>query len=231
MQHAKSYRVKCENACVPKGRKADTHSAMVEPNRTEIRAWIHSVLKRMGETPTGLARRAGVAQSTLTRFLNNDEAPMLGLRTMAKIAHVAGVQPLGMPDNAVTHRPNLDENDGIPYAVDYVSPFNSAITALIGDRVATDPWMIKTRSLEDAGIMPDDIVIVSLNEPPKPGSVICAQSYRWSEGRAETIFRIYEPPYIVAATRDTTLRRPMLVDNDRVIIKGVVIAQLRWLAD
>ena len=79
--------------------------------------------------------------------------------------------------------------------------------------------------------MPDDIVIVSLNEPPKPGSVICAQSYRWSEGRAETIFRIYEPPYIVAATRDTTLRRPMLVDNDRVIIKGVVIAQLRWLAD
>jgi hypothetical protein len=56
---------------------------------------------------------------------------------------------------------------------------------------------------------------------------VCAQLYRWSEGRADTVFRLYEPPYLVAMTRDAELRKPALVDNDRVIIKGVVILTLR----
>lgn len=41
---------------------------MIEPTREEIRAWLLKILADRNETPTALARRAGVAQSTITRF-------------------------------------------------------------------------------------------------------------------------------------------------------------------
>ena len=50
---------------------------------------------------------------------------------------------------------------------------------------------------------------------------------RYRNGRAETVFRIFEDPFLVAATLDRTLFKPWLIDNDRVIVRGVVIASLR----
>lgn len=46
-------------------------------------------------------------------------------------------------------------------------------------------------------------------------------------GRAETIFRLYEDPFLVAATLDKGLMKPHLIDNDRVVVRGVVIASFR----
>jgi transcriptional regulator with XRE-family HTH domain len=201
---------------------------MMEPNREELRAWLLNILKQTRETPTALARRAGVAQSTLTRFLNNDDAPMLGLRSISKIAHAAGVPPIGVPaKDAPAINVGLTEGDGQPFAAPQRSKMARAIDALIDGQSAVDPWIIRSRALEDAGLLPGDIAIVSLNALPRPSDVVCAQFYRWSEGKAETLFRIYEPPYIIAASRDLDLRRPLLIDNDRVVIKGVVTAVLR----
>jgi SOS-response transcriptional repressor LexA len=86
--------------------------------------------------------------------------------------------------------------------------------------------VLRSRSLESAGYMPGDILMVDLNGRPEPGDVVCAQIYDRS-GKAETIFRIYEHPFLVAATLDGRLMKPHLVDNDRVVIRGVVIASLR----
>lgn len=204
---------------------------MTEPNREELRAWLLNILAQRDETPTALARRAGVAQSTITRFLNNDDAPMPTLRTISKITHASGAQPIGLPaKEPATSVVNLQEGDGEPYAVAARSKMARIIEALIDGQPAVDPWVIKNRALEDAGILPGDIVMVNLNAIPQPSDVVCAQFYRWSEGKAETLFRIHEPPYIIAACRDADLRRPLLVDNDRVVIKGVVTAVLRMRA-
>jgi len=43
----------------------------------------------------------------------------------------------------------------------------------------------------------------------------------------DTVFRIYEPPYLIAATTLSHYRRPLLVDNDRVTITGVVTDLIR----
>lgn len=201
---------------------------MMEPNREDLRAWLLNILAQLRETPTALARRAGVAQSTLTRFLKNDDAPMLTLRTIAKIAHAAGVPPIGVPtQGATTTNIGFSEGDGEPFAVPARSKMARIIEALIDNQPAVDPWTIKNRALEDAGILPGDIAIVDLNATPRPSDTVCAQFYRWSEGKAETLFRIFEPPYIIAACRDLEMRRPLLIDNDRVVIKGVVTAVLR----
>lgn len=206
----------------------------MEPTREEIRQWLEAALKKTNETPSALARRAGLATTTLTRFLNDPHAPMLTLRSLAKVAHAADIQPLGLPQKKIVPSAGyLSESEAEPYRFGDEGTLDLAIKALIGDRTAADPWLIKTRSLDLAGLLPGDIVIVDLNERAVSGDVVCAQAYQWEKSLAETVFRLYEPPYLVAATSDAalaaSLRKPLLVDHDAIIIKGVVIDALRRL--
>lgn len=201
--------------------------------RDEIRAWVERALEKTGETPSALARRAGLATTTLTRFLNDPNSPMLGLRSLAKIAHVAGIEaPIGV--GKADQQQGMSEPEATPYLPTPETPLAAAIAALLGRRNAADPWLLTTRAIEQRGYMPGDVVIVDLNAKPESGSVVCAQVYEWAKGSAETVFRVYEPPYLVAACADaqlaTALRRPLIGDNDRVVIKGVVTEALRAAA-
>jgi len=89
-----------------------------------------------------------------------------------------------------------------------------------------DPWVMKSRALEHAGYLPGDILIVDLNAKPQDGDAVCAQIYD-RNGKTETAFRIYEYPFLIAASADPDLRRPVLVDNERASIRGVVMASIR----
>jgi hypothetical protein len=71
--------------------------------------------------------------------------------------------------------------------------------------------------------MPGDTVLVDLSTPPKAGEPCCAQVYDWRGGKAETVMRLFEPPYLVAATFDANLRKPLLVDSERVVVKGLIM--------
>ncbi|MGL4396635.1 MAG: hypothetical protein ACRCS9_08865 [Hyphomicrobium sp.] len=201
-------------------------------DRPKLRAWLTAVLESTGETPTALARKAGLAQSTLTRFLNSDDSPNLSLRSVAKIAHAAGMDPPGIaasiaPRATQPGRGNFSSPDAAPYQIDETDTFDLAIKTLLSTRRAADAWTLSSTALVTAGYLPGDILLVDLNATPKAGDVVCAQAYRWNEGRAETVFRIFEPPYLVSTSADPAVRKPLLVDNDRVIIKGVVVGMLR----
>lgn len=200
----------------------------MEPTRDEIKAWLRDILERTGETPSALARRAGLATTTLTRFLDDTNSSIPHSRTLAKIAHAAHVAPIGLPtrDQAAGAK-MLRENDAEPYRAAPHDPMAAMIDAHISGRNATDPWVMKSHCLELAGLIPGDIMIVDLNRKPVSGDVVCAQVYQWAAGTAETVFRLYEPPYLIAATLDQAQRRPLIVDSDRVIIKGVVVSSLR----
>lgn len=198
----------------------------MEPSRADLQNWLKSVLEQTKLSPTALASKAGVAQSTITRFLNSPDAPMIGLRTMAKIAHAAGVMPYG-PSPAVARTGTFAEPEAVPFRTQTNGQLAPILTLLATQHRAVDPWLLQTDALELAGYLRGDVVLVDLNAQPHAGDIVCAQLYRWSEGRADTVFRLFEPPYLVAMTRDPELRKPALVDNDRVIIKGVVILTLR----
>jgi transcriptional regulator with XRE-family HTH domain len=201
----------------------------MEPTRDEIVHWLAQALEKTGQTPSALARHAGLATTTLTRFLNDRDAPMLSLRSIAKIAHVSGMQPAGLPVSTGQPR-GLAEAEAEPYAASD-DRIDRAVAALINGRNATDPWMLKTRAIEARGYLPGDIVIVDLNRKPEKNDIVCAQVYQWNAGKAETIWRLFDPPYLIAACFDPALaeqlQRPLLVDNDRVLIKGVVTSCLR----
>lgn len=208
------------------------YAGQMEPTRDEIVAWLERAVAQTGDTPSGLARRAGLATTTLTRFLNDAGSPMLSLRSIAKIAHVAGVPPIGLSIEMAGAQSELREPEAVQYrSNEPQSLVANALKALIGGRASASPWVLKSRALDAIGYMPNDILIVDLNVAAAPGDIVCAQAYNWTSGVAETMFRLFEAPYLVGATADPTpnasARRPLLVDNDRVIIKGAVIAALR----
>lgn len=190
------------------------------------REYVRLVVERTGKPPTRIAKDLGIAPSTLTRLLKGPESSTATLhaRTLRKLQDYSGIPPVfgGDPSAAPAFR-GFGE-DAVPFDAKGADPaVSAALKALIGGRKAADPWTIRTRALERIGFLPGDIVIVDLGRRPEAGDAVCAQVYDWRRAAAETVMRLYEPPYLVAASLDEGLRRPLVVDNEQVIIKGVVL--------
>jgi hypothetical protein len=92
---------------------------------------------------------------------------------------------------------------------------------------STEAWRIITDMIEAAGYLPGDFVVVDLKRQPTAGDVVLAEII--DDRRREVVFRISAPPYLLAAShaRRAMAMKPILVDNDRVIIKGVVVGSIR----
>lgn len=78
-----------------------TKTAMenLKEQRERQRATIRRVMEVTGLNLTTLAKRASVAHTTLTRYMNKDVSHILSARTMAKIEGVAaGLMPEGTSD-------------------------------------------------------------------------------------------------------------------------------------
>jgi len=186
------------------------------------REYLRRVIAHTGKRPTRLAKEIRVAASTLTRLLNESSTATLHARTISKLQEHSGI-PFGGDAPVPPGPPGLAE-DAVPFDADAADPaVAAAIKALIGSRAAAESCTIRTRALECLGYLPGDIVIVELDRRPEPGDVVCAQVYVWGRSEPETVMRIYEPPVLVGASYDEHLRRPLMIDDARVIIKGVVL--------
>lgn len=207
------------NALTLRGRMSD---------REDTIAWVKAVLAFKKWTATEWARKARLAPSTLNRFLNDPKATHdLTAATKEALASVAGVEPMQIPGG---RRAGFSEADAQPYSVvgstgdDLV---DKLVEELIAGKNGIDPWVMRTRALEHVGYMPGDILLVALNEKPQPRDAVCAQVYDWVTGKAETVMRIYEPPFLIPATSDPRLVKPFIVDDDMVVIKGVIVNAIR----
>ncbi|NMD08117.1 MAG: hypothetical protein GYA66_09080 [Phyllobacteriaceae bacterium] len=191
-------------------------------------SYIEEVLRRTGWNQTELAKRAGLDPSTLSRFLGNpDGGQLLRASTLRRIETVTGL-PFG---NAAAERPasqhGFAEAEASP-----VDNLTSDVVALVLAQLSQananiDAWQLNSRALELAGHKPGDFLFVKLGETPLRGDVVCAQIYDWTRNRAETVFRLFEPPYLVSATTDSALFAPHAISSESVVVKGVVLHSLR----
>jgi transcriptional regulator with XRE-family HTH domain len=194
-------------------------------NDDEQRSYLQRVLARTGWTQTQLAQRAGLDPSTLSRFLTAErEGHALRSSTLAKIAGASGVPLAGDPPAPA---PGFAEAEAMPLQPVEGHQLSRMISSLAAPGRAIDPWSLASRALENAGYRPGDVLLVALDEAPLPGDVVCAQVYDWSKGGAQTLFRLFQPPYLVAATNDPALMRPFASNDASVAIKGVVVASVR----
>ncbi|MBY0421234.1 MAG: hypothetical protein K2Q06_02945 [Parvularculaceae bacterium] len=178
-------------------------------------------MQRQNLSPSVLAERAGISASTLTRFLaaaeSDERQSYLSATTIEKLCRHYRVKPPGVQQG-------FDDGDAAPWRE--VDPRDAV--ARLSTRPATDIWRVSTPALESAGYRVGDLLLVDLNAEPRAGDVVIAQRYDFDAGRAETILRIFEPPFLVAASNEPALRKPLMVDGaGAVVIKGVVLASYR----
>lgn len=189
----------------------------------EQRAWLRAVLAETGLSMNALAKKAGVSSPTISAFLQEDKANHnLSARTVARIEKATGMRYGPAP------RPTASR-DREAVQLDRRQP--AQLLELIRDisTVANGftEWTLQSRALEHAGYMPGDLLIVDINTEPKPGDVVCAQIYDWARSKSDTIFRLWEPPYLAPATSDPRLRKIFIVDNETTVIRGTVVASAR----
>jgi len=199
----------------------------------EQRAFVQRVIDRTGLNQTQLANRAGFDPSTLSSFMSQRrEGQTLSSRVIRKIEVASGIIMGPMPRfPAVAETPDhgFAEAEALPYIAarqpdgDAVA---AAVKAICEGRNATDPWVLKTRALEAIGHQPGDVMIVDLNMAPEPGDVVCATVIDWRSRGAEALFRIFQPPVLLAAPTSPGLLKPYMIDQN-LMIRGTVIASVK----
>lgn len=188
------------------------------------RLWLEAVLREMGISRAELSRRIAIDASTLTKFVNSVSGAAMSARVQHLIEKASGI-PFATFEPESWRPVGMRESEAVPYdASAEENPVDQAVKAMRSGRNATDAWSLTSRAIEDLGYLPGDILIVDMNERASAGDIVCAQIYMPGM-RAETVFRLYEKPWLVGAGPDS--RRPIAVDDDHVVIKGVVIASLR----
>lgn len=199
------------------------------PRRAAFRRWVESNAERMRLTPTGLAKELGMTVSRLTKFMYDPAyKPTLKPDAVRRLEeHFEEPVPAetGFPS---TLRRGLSEAEAVPYTFDgRDSASHLAVLSVVADSNARAPFQIRSRALELRGLAPGDIAIVDLNAAPSDGDVVCAQIYDVRRGTAQTVFRLWHRAgglaVLTAATMDRSVEKPVVVDDDTVSVRGIVI--------
>lgn len=198
---------------------------VMENSRRKQIAWVKAILAETGWNQSELARRAGLTHATLSKFLNDpNNSAELATATVGKLQAVSPIPHYENPRGAMPE--GFDEAEAEPYdAGSQDILISRAIEALKGGSNHVQPWVLRTNALENAGYRWGDILAVDMSATPKPGDVVIAQIYD-TQGGAETAFRIYHKPYLVASSNSPRHLAPTLIDQ-RVDVRGVVVASLR----
>ena len=197
-------------------------------DQRETKDWIKAMASHMGLSPSRLALNAGMAASTVTRFLN-DHSGKVGITqsTLESIAAYTGFRPHQFPGRG---RMGVPEPDAVPLHLDsYVPPhwIQMAASVLTNAGRGVEAWVMKGAALDGLGILPNDVLLIDTKAKPKTGDVVLAQVLDYSTRTEETIMRVYQAPFVVAHSIRLGPVRPEHVDEDRVRIAGTSIGVLR----
>lgn len=191
-------------------------------------AYIDQVCAGLGLKPTQLARAAGIAPTTLTRFRNDEERG--GTLALPSLSAVAAFSRMPVPPEAVgdvVEPDGLREPDAVPYKAKAGDPLAEIVQSYLGLRNGLYAMTARTRVLEYHGVRPGDVLIVDLNGEPVRGDVVVAQLYDWqTPNQTETVLRLFNPPVLMTAGPEAADDEPRLIEDRSVGIKGVMVARI-----
>lgn len=197
------------------------------------REWLRSVEAKTGKKLTTLAKAMKIAPSTLTRPVKEGDegTSTLHATTIEKIVEFTGIPgPGAMATTAqAMRRPQRGfAEEAMPFDAGAATPLAAAVKAMIAGRDHVMPVTLLTRAIEGAGYLQGDVLIFDLNGVAQAGDVVRAQVYDRRGEIEETVWRLYDPPYLVGLTRDlTVMPTPLTVAPERVVIMGTVVGMIR----
>ncbi|MEM9284860.1 MAG: hypothetical protein AAGA39_03155 [Pseudomonadota bacterium] len=175
---------------------------------------IKDLMMRLELSANQIASAAGLQPSTLYRFLDEDSDTELRAHSERKIRAAFALPQLSQP--------GFSEPEAVPIESAPTLPDPETLAAK-----SLGLFRIQSRSMEAADIVPGDVIAVALNQEPKPHDIVCAQVFDTVTGEAETLFRWFEPPFLVAGSPAAHLRKPLLIDDNTVIVKGPAVELYR----
>lgn len=195
--------------------------------RQRHRAWLQELIKATGKSASQIAAQAGVSDTTLTRLLNNPDYE--GTLSQLTIDRIKETYNVGGPEDLNGRRGGvLGFSEAERVSPEAGKPeVARLLKALAAGRNAVEVWLLKTDALSAAGYLPGDLVVVDMNLPAQPQDAVCAIVHDLTRGAAETVWRIFTPPFLIGASLDRTAYRPLLVDNHQVRVSGVIVAMVR----
>lgn len=199
----------------------------MQPTQRETKAWIEAVARHMNMSPSRLALQSGMAASTLTRYLNDGTGTIgISQTSLDRIAQFSGVPVHRMPGERAG---GFQEEDAIPLDRSETATDRTrrAVDAIAEGRNHVFPLEMKGWALDLQGILPGDVLVFDMNARAKPDDIVCVQRVDWTTGDADTLVRIYKPPMVLAHSAKLGPLAPLMVDEDRVSIRGVMIGAIR----
>lgn len=194
--------------------------------RGVVRAWLEALAIKHGG-PEALANISGVPRATIFRALKEDGMSVMSTENISRIAQSTGsALPPALSGARNGHSSSGFAEEELLY-VSVPPPFADLVP---GDDQGV--WINKSRALELYGYQPGDMLLVDFGVRPVFGDVVCAQIYNLERGTAETVIRVFEPPYLTTKSLDMNAAwRPQLIDNERVVVRGTVIRSIRERRD
>lgn len=216
------------------GARTGVHVPMAKARKTaraEVReaqrAWLSGIVAKSGKSLTEIAKVAHVSHTTLTRFNRPDYDGTLNSLTVQQIADAMKVPMPGGSEPEVRSRRQPIQADAERLSFDDRDDLAGAVTRLAGDRDWCISLQMSSRALELRGYLPGDILIVDKAVLPQEGDVVAVSFQEFADSPAQVLVRVYEKLVLTAATLQTDLTKPVIVDSDRVTLLGVVTDLIR----
>lgn len=201
--------------------------------RERLATWMRTVMERNEWSAEEWARRANTAATNITRFLRAEQGFMPTVRTLAKLANAAGSAPdltPRLPTVEIMRLPLLGTREIISVASAIKRGDRGMVNQLLREaNVATVPVpaavgagsfaiTLTHTTLDLAGILSGDTVIVDPNTPPRHGDKVAT-----FDGDAVAAY-LYHPPYLMPKSADVSAQpRPL----DSAVVLGVIKHLLR----
>jgi hypothetical protein len=176
--------------------------------------WFNAVLDEGRFNVKEWALAAKLDPSALYKF-QSGETQTLRAKNLNKLAAAASKPP--------PTRPGFSDGDVVAFDITDVPEIslpNTNEPALFAVKVSVDV-------LAAIGFERGDILIFSTEAQPQNGDIVCAQVIDTRLGVAETIIRIYDKPYLLAPAISAETRRPLIVNDDDIQLRGVLTRQIR----
>lgn len=202
-------------------------SEVKERIRARQAFWLAEVLRITRIKASPLAEASGVSNNLLTRFQNSEDS-LLDTLTVELVKDYTG---LPGPDDEDGQTVGLGREEGMLLEAQdmerVTDDIRGALQQLMSGHGSARAWMLQSRSIESAGWLKGDIVVVDPEIKPWAGDAVVAvyDDRRWP--RPSILFRIYQPPYLMALSQDGRVRKPIMMENDQVRVEGTVIGAFR----
>jgi hypothetical protein len=214
-----------EVAAAPRTSSKAGHSAAYEEEVARHFAWIDWITAQTGLGDTPIAEKAGLAPNYLYRKRGKSPLKPAMIRQIVEALNVPG------PDAYQSQGARSLAEEAVPFKPDRNAVYTMNYDTLLEQALANNPnvsaWTLNSHALETEGYLPGDILITDEKVAPFVGEPVCARIMDAKSGKAETVFRILERPYLVAASSDPAFRKPLLIDDDHVIVVGTVVGSFR----